>query len=863
MEKILKILHLENFSQDALTIGNVLSKGNLIYDRLVIESRSELACALKQFLPDIVLVNSFMTAFEDEKEAVLFREDGTRIPVIVITSEPADELAEDWIMIGIDDYFSKDKLHRLPSAIRYALKKCRIENERLDYLNKLTITEKRYRALIENSGDAVVILDPGGKPTYVSPSVKNVLGYTDEEVLNMDIFTLAHPEDISAIINTMQQVMSQPGIPQRGHTGRMLHKDGSWRWIEAMITNLMHDPAINGIVDNFRDITDRKLAEDKTRNFNRLYAFISQINQAIVHASSEQIVFREACRIATEIGKFKAAWIGIINAESQTINHVENAGMQAGDIELFTNRRFSPYSPAGRVINTRTHFVSNDIQNDPALQSWHSWAAERGYGSSIVLPIWKSGNVIGLFSLYASETGLFTDEEIILLEEATGDISYALDNFEKQKQKLHADTLLRHKEQRMYQAQAIAHLGSWELDLSTGIGIWSDEACRIYGLPVNDNIQSYDYWLSFIHPEDVDYVMKMVEEANMTLEKLAYYHRIVRKDGTVRHLYSQTVFEFNEIDVPVGIYGVMHDVTEIKMAEELLRRSESSLNAIIENTDAYIYSLDKDFRYVSFNKGLHKSMQDWYGVEISAGYPIFNLLDNFQPEESAFWKSVYTRALNGEIVKFQKEFRNGSLYSVTHFSIHPIWENNVTIGLSCFVNDITKEKQAADLIRFKANLLNTIGQAAIATDLNGIVNYWNKAAEQLYGWTAEEAFGMNVLALSPSHTSKVQAMEIIHTIKQNRLWNGEIRLQRKDGTQFQALVNDAPVYDQNQNVIGIIGISTDITEKKSNDWLLDKVTSMARIGSYEADLEHNTLFWSPMTREIYEVESSFVPEMQI
>ena len=121
--------------------------------------------------------------------------------------------------------------------------------------------------------------------------------------------------------------------------------------MEATLTNLLHEPAVDGIIDNFRDVTEKKLAEEKIIHLNRLYAFISQINQAIVHSSDEQTVFKEACRIAIEIGKFQAAWIGIIDVENQKINLVEGCGISSEDIPslqmLFIKKR-----PQNHVLHT-------------------------------------------------------------------------------------------------------------------------------------------------------------------------------------------------------------------------------------------------------------------------------------------------------------------------------------------------------------------------------------------------------------------------------------------------------------------------------------------------------------------------------
>ncbi len=139
---------------------------------------------------------------------------------------------------------------------------------------QLSTRERRFRALIENSDDAFAILDLTGNPTYVSASISRVLGYTEEEALGLNLFEITHPDDRDEIGLHFKKSLQQPGIPIPGHTGRILHKDGSWKWLSANITCMLHDPVINGIIDNFKDVTEEVIAEQKLiqseRRFKKL-----------------------------------------------------------------------------------------------------------------------------------------------------------------------------------------------------------------------------------------------------------------------------------------------------------------------------------------------------------------------------------------------------------------------------------------------------------------------------------------------------------------------------------------------------------------------------------------------------------------
>ena len=110
-------------------------------------------------------------------------------------------------------------------------------------------------------------------------------------------------------------------------------------------------------------------------------------------------------------------------------------------------------------------------------------------------------------------------------------------------------------------------------------------------------------------------------------------------------------------------------------------------------------------------------------------------------------------------------------------------------------------------------MLNAIGEAVVATDLDGIIQYWNRAAEKFYQWQAKEVIGKNIIDVIPSITTKKQAKEIMQALSQGQSWAGEFEVQRKDGTRFLAYVSDSPIQNDQGELIGVIGISRDITER--------------------------------------------------
>ncbi len=134
--------------------------------------------------------------------------------------------------------------------------------------------------------------------------------------------------------------------------------------------------------------------------------------------------------------------------------------------------------------------------------------------------------------------------------------------------------------------------------------------------------------------------------------------------------------------------------------------------------------------------------------------------------------------------------------------------------------NITDRVQAEEESRFQARLLNTIGQAAIATDPNGVISFWNKTAEVMYGWTADEAIGKHIVDITPTEQTKKQSVQIMQQLSAGKTWEGEFMVQKKDGSTFPVFVTNVPFYDQQHHFKGVIGVSADITERKKTEHTL-------------------------------------------
>jgi PAS domain S-box-containing protein len=154
------------------------------------------------------------------------------------------------------------------------------------------------------------------------------------------------------------------------------------------------------------------------------------------------------------------------------------------------------------------------------------------------------------------------------------------------------------------------------------------------------------------------------------------------------------------------------------------------------------------------------------------------------------------------------------------------------------------ERRIEQILESQPHLLDTLDQAVITTTLDGSIIYWNPFAEKLYGWSAAEVQGRNIVDVTPTTMSRAQALEIMHALRTGERWTGEFNVQRRDGSSFPALVTNAPVRDHQDKVIGIIGFSVDLTSRKQLEAQLreetETIETINRVGqllSAELDLQ--------------------------
>jgi PAS domain S-box-containing protein len=258
---------------------------------------------------------------------------------------------------------------------------------------------------------------------------------------------------------------------------------------------------------------------------------------------------------------------------------------------------------------------------------------------------------------------------------------------------------------------------------------------------------------------------------------------------------------------------------------EALRESREKIVTILESITDLYYSLDKEWRFTDINRQtlerFGKSREELLGKVIWEVFPA--------AVESALYPEFHEAVKESKPHHFelQSKIVPGRWFEA---HVYPTEE-----GVSAYLRDISERKQAEEEIRFQAHLLDAVEQAVIATDLEGTVIYWNSFAERLFGWSAEEALNANIIDLTPAAALRDQAAEIFSSLRKGQSWSGEFVVKRRDGTEFPALVTDSPIFDDDGQLIGMVGVSVDNTSRRHTEEEREKLLAREQQARAEAE----------------------------
>ncbi len=386
---------------------------------------------------DLVLMDIDLGSDIDGTETAVCLLKERIVPVVFLSSHTEPEVVARTEKITSYGYVVKNSgITVLDASIKMAFKL-------FDANKQIIASEEKQKAMISNISDVIGIIDSDGIIRYKSPNIARWFGWLPEDLVGNSGLLTVHPEETDRLKNEFYSIINNGNSP-RIIEFRYKCKDGTYKLIELTAINLTDDPVINGVLLCYHDITERRLSEKKLSYLARLYATLSQINQVIIKAKEQDELFVKICQVAIDYGKFRMAWIGLIDDNDERIKPVARAGFEDGyldRINITKGNQLTGQGPTGSALKEGRIIIAHDIETEPRMLPWRDEAISRGYHSSAAVPFNLNGKPAGTLNLYASESGFFTDEELKLLKEIGEDISFALDSIamEKERKRLRDD----------------------------------------------------------------------------------------------------------------------------------------------------------------------------------------------------------------------------------------------------------------------------------------------------------------------------------------------------------------------------------------------------------------------------------------
>jgi PAS domain S-box-containing protein len=337
-------------------------------------------------------------------------------------------------------------------------------------------TSREFEDLYNQAPCGYHSLDKDGVIVRINDSELRWLGYSRDEVVGkMKVNDIMTPESRIVFADNFS-LFKKVGVLNDLRLN-YIRKDGS---ILPGLLNATamydHDGSYLMSRSTMYDISDLVRAEERLRRLNRLYQTLSETNHAIVRVSDRENLFNETCRIAVEYGGFMMAWVGLTDEVSGFVRPVAAFGSGTAYLDrvrITVREEPAGLGPTGTAIREGGYYVCNDFANDSRTAPWRSEAEQLGIRSSASFALKLNGKPVGAITMYAGEEHFFDAQMVELLRQMATDISFALDNLDREarrrvaEQALHEETIerlrameaLREKEQLLMQQGRLAAMG--------------------------------------------------------------------------------------------------------------------------------------------------------------------------------------------------------------------------------------------------------------------------------------------------------------------------------------------------------------------------------------------------------------------
>ncbi|MGO9544695.1 MAG: PAS domain S-box protein [Rhodomicrobium sp.] len=506
---------------------------------------------------------------------------------------------------------------------------------------KLRSGEAHFRAIIDSTPDAFIAVDLNGTAVAFNRVAEAFFDIPASAVLGRPIAASCLPDALRQCFAVSLHKI-RAGDPIAGGSLEIEGRRASGQGFAAEASFFAAKAGKEAVLAaRIHDITARRQTEQR---LNRILRTMKGGNQALVRARSEDELFQAICRVIVETGGFRMAWIGQIEHDDEkSIRPLAYAGHEAGYlgvVKISWGDNPEGRGPSGTSIRTGTPQFNNDITGNPVMGPWREPALERCYLSSISLPLKDKTGVFGALTIYASETHAFGEEEVALLVELAGDVSYGVTALRTRRDRDEMARLIneRKKAEAALTASEERFRGIYE-HAATGISILNLQGQFQFCNPAYSTMVGYTeeelHELNFqdlVHPSDLDTNMAFNRRLlALEIPSFEIVNRFVRKDGKPIWVHKHVSVLRDAAGAPASLIALVTDITERKLHEERIdllmhevnHRAKNMLAVVLAVARQTVASQPQDFiaRFEQRIKAMAASQDllvknEWRGVDI-------------------------------------------------------------------------------------------------------------------------------------------------------------------------------------------------------------------------------------------------------
>ncbi len=443
---------------------------------------------------------------------------------------------------------------------------------------------------------------------------------------------------------------------------------------------------------------ERKRAEEALRKANRAYRVLSDCNKALVRTTAETELLQEVCRIIVEVGGYRLAWVGFVEQdEGKAVRPVAQRGYETGylnNLNISWADTEQGQGPIGIAIRTGKLKLTRNILTDPSFAPWRDAAIQRGYASSIALPLLTESQTLGALSIYAPETDAFDNEEVSLLMELADEVTYGLVALRTRSEHRQAERVLEESERRFRSIAQSAIEAIMIVNEQDQIVFWNKSAQTIFGYSENEVLKQP---LTMLMPKR----FREAHQSGLTHFKSNGHSTIMghvvelyglRKDG---HEFPLEL-SLSTWQTEKGIFysGIIRDISTRKEAEERLWEGERRLNLALRAANAGVWEWDMVTNQTIW------SVENYYVLGLSPGLDQTTYdtwLQCLHPEDRQVADQQMVQAVEKRSdlnIEFRVVWPDGTVRWINNVGKMMLAESGQPIGMYGVQIDITERKHA-------------------------------------------------------------------------------------------------------------------------------------------------------------------------